>query len=108
MNTDKKDIENLEKALLFSARESKKFPVSDSWQSDVMRNIRLIGPLEEKEDTLEPLGEWAWKYIFPACAAIFIFTIAAMENRDIPSDYAIASMYGNIEKSQAIEEYLEI
>jgi hypothetical protein len=108
MNTDKKDIENLEKALLFSIRKSREFPASDNWQSNVMRDIRLIGPLEEKEDILELLGDWAWKYIFPVCAAIFIFTMTAMENRDIPSDYAIASMYGNTEKSQAIEEYLEI
>ncbi len=81
----------LKKALISAYSENKKVEVGDHWQTETMRRIRQIGPLETSSAYLLNFEQLVWRFAPIACALILVFSICLL-NLDFAQEYELSKL----------------
>lgn len=94
MKFSKDNHERLEKALTTAYHEKESPEVNESWQMKVMSNIRKLGPLNAKTDSLMLFEQVVWRFAPVACLLILTLT-AFMINLDFIPAYEMTKISMN-------------
>ena len=81
----------LKKALISAYSEKKKVEVGDHWQTETMRRIRQIGPLESRTPYLLNFEQLIWRFAPVACALILVFCICLLK-LDFAQEYEMSKL----------------
>ncbi len=81
----------LKKALISAYSEKNKVEVGDHWQTETMRRIRQIGPLESGSAYLLNFEQLVWRFAPVTCALILVFSICLL-NLDFAQEYEMSKL----------------
>jgi hypothetical protein len=59
----------------YHERDQQRVKVSQQWHTDVMRDIRRIGPLNAPGLMVQLLERMAWRFAMAACTAVLVLAI---------------------------------
>ena len=92
MGLDEKHHLKLKKTLISAYDAKEKAEVGDLWQTDAMRRIRQIGPLESSALYLMNLERLLWRFAPVACALILVFFVCLL-NLDFSQQYEAVKLF---------------
>lgn len=77
MNSSNKNEQKLQEALraAYVHKEKIDIELSSRWQMDVMRDIRRLGPLNEKINPFVFFDRVVWRFATAACAVALILSV---------------------------------
>ena len=81
----------LKKALISAHFAREKVEVDDQWQTETMRRIRQIGPLESNDTYLFNFERLVWRFAPIACALILVLSICLL-NLDFVQEYEMSKL----------------
>ena len=77
-------VKYLERILMRSRRKDPEISIRPNWQADLMRDIRLIGPLGVKARGLERFGSLAWRFSLVGAACMLVLALYTLKTGFFP------------------------
>ena len=97
MKWSQEQQQQLQETLRAAYRQREAAPVefAPTWQTDLMRNIRQIGPLNRTERVWQEFGSVAWHFSAAACTFVVMLAAYWMWNSGNPLDEAVALYFND-------------
>ncbi|MBW2593567.1 MAG: hypothetical protein JRE58_11340 [Deltaproteobacteria bacterium] len=80
------DYRKIKKALSVVWAKQADFNESRTWQAGTMRQIRRIGPLNDRPGYFLQLGQNIWRLAPVACILLIVLTVMVVQINFIPED----------------------
>lgn len=61
----------------YSQRETEPIELGSRWQTDLMRDVRRIGPLNLQANPLQIFDRFVWRFATAACALVLFLSVYA-------------------------------
>ncbi len=97
MKSSQEQEERLHKMLRAAYQQRAAAPIefAPTWQTDLMRDIRRLDPLNGTERVWQELGRVAWRFSAAACTFVVMLTAYWMWNSGNPLDEAVALYFND-------------
>jgi hypothetical protein len=66
--------------------------VNGQWQQDVMRDIRLLGPLHEEANNSAPYAQFLWRAV-PVLSMLILILGGLVANLDVMAEYELGNLF---------------
>ncbi|QTA90469.1 hypothetical protein [Desulfonema magnum] len=88
----KKDHMKLKKAFIRAYHEKENTETGEEWQMNVMRHIRLLGPLSSEINYVKLFDQFVWRFATGACFLALILSAYALQTGFQP-EYELAKLF---------------
>ncbi len=88
MTVSKNDLKVILKIFRKAYYKKETAPSGDKWQSDAMRRIRNLGPIQSRKSIWIPFEQFFWRLV-PAVCLMIIFLATVLYKMEVVPDFSV-------------------